>query len=79
MAIETWTWWHFEVARLANALRDSQGPWMVRTEWHLWVAWIVAEEPHLDVLIEFLEETRREFALDALSFDHHPVVFGLIE
>lgn len=52
---------------------------MVRTEWHLWVAWIVAEEPHLDVLIEFLEETRREFALDALSFDHHPVVFGLIE
>jgi len=52
---------------------------MVRTEWHLWVTWIVTDETQLDVLIDFLGETRREFALDGLSFEYHPVMFGLIE
>jgi hypothetical protein len=78
-ALEAWTWWHFEAARLSGSLPDSQGPWMIRTEWHLWVRWIVMDEEQFVILIDFLEKTRREFALEALHFDYQPVTFGLIE
>jgi hypothetical protein len=71
--LESWTRWHFEVARLTGELRDSEEPVMTRTQWHLKIEWIVRDEEQLAVLLSFFERTRRDLNLDQLPLNHYTV------
>ena len=73
--LETWTWWHTERAALSDRLRDSQEPVLFETNAYLQVTWIVSNRAQLELVIDFLYETRKRFALDRLPFHYYTVTF----
>lgn len=77
--IRIWSWWQDEIRHLMDLLPDSQGPWTTRSERFRWLTWVVVEEKHFKVLIDFFERTCREFGLAQLYFDHHPMTFGIAD
>ena len=76
---ESWTRWHFEVARLTGELRDSEEPVMTRTQWHLKIEWVVRDDDQLRILLSFFERTRGDLALDALPVNFYPVTSAFFE
>jgi hypothetical protein len=77
--LESWTRWHFDIARLTGELQGAQEPVMTRTQWHLKIEWIVRDQGQLQALLSFFERTRRELELDELPIHHYPVTSVLVE
>ena len=77
--LESWTRWHFEVAKLTGELRGCQEPVMTRTQWHLKIEWIVRDEDQLQVLLSFFERTRRDLELEELPVNYYSVTSVFFE